>query len=306
MEHNFKMENKKKVTIVTHSSKFHTDDIFAVATLLLVLEKDHEIVVVRSRDRKIIDAADYVVDVGDEYNADRNRFDHHQEGRAGERKNGIPYASFGLVWKKYGEELSGSESVAEKIDKKLVQPTDASDNGIQIFETKIEGVSPYTLDTLRRAFVPTWKEGFKDIDSIFMELVGDAKTVLQREIKKAKDDSEAGSAVLRAYEKSDDKRLIVFDRYYPADDFLNRYSEPLFTIFPSTDEDTWLLTAVQDSKESQINRKDLPSAWAGKSGEELEKITGVPGSVFCHVNLFLAVAKTKEAALKLAEIALSV
>ena len=300
------MENKKKVTIVTHSSKFHTDDIFAVATLLLVLEKDHEIVVVRSRDRKIIDAADYVVDVGDEYNADRNRFDHHQEGRAGERKNGIPYASFGLVWKKYGEELSGSESVAEKIDKKLVQPTDASDNGIQIFETKIEGVSPYTLDTLRRAFVPTWKEGFKDIDSIFMELVGDAKTVLQREIKKAKDDSEAGSAVLRAYEKSDDKRLIVFDRYYPADDFLNRYSEPLFTIFPSTDEDTWLLTAVQDSKESQINRKDLPSAWAGKSGEELEKITGVPGSVFCHVNLFLAVAKTKEAALKLAEIALSV
>jgi len=48
----------------------------------------------------------------------------------------------------------------------------------------------------------------------------------------------------------------------------------------------------------------LPKSWAGKRDRELEKITGVAGAIFCHRNLFLAVAKTKEAILQLAELAL--
>ncbi len=55
---------KNKITIVTHSSKFHADDVFAVATLMLLLEKDHEITVVRSRDPDVAFHADYVVDTG--------------------------------------------------------------------------------------------------------------------------------------------------------------------------------------------------------------------------------------------------
>jgi uncharacterized UPF0160 family protein len=37
----------------------------------------------------------------------------------------------------------------------------------------------------------------------------------------------------------------------------------------------------------------------------LEKITGVAGAIFCHNARFMAVAKTKEAILKLSEIALN-
>jgi len=48
----------------------------------------------------------------------------------------------------------------------------------------------------------------------------------------------------------------------------------------------------------------LPESWAGKSGEELEKVARVPGAIFCHSGRFLVVAKTKEAILKLAAIAL--
>jgi len=36
----------------------------------------------------------------------------------------------------------------------------------------------------------------------------------------------------------------------------------------------------------------------------LAKVTGVPDATFCHNGRFLAVAKSKEGALKLAEIAL--
>lgn len=296
---------KPQVTIVTHNSKFHTDDIFAVATLLLVLEKEYSVTVIRSRDKEIINAADYVVDVGDEYHPERNRFDHHQEGRAGERENGIPYASFGLVWKKYGVTLCGNEYVSDQIDKKLIQPTDASDNGIKIFSSTIDGVHPYTLDSLRRAFVPSWKEGFKNIDDVFLELVTSAKKLIKREIIKNKDELEAKESVERAYVESSDKRLVIFDTYYPSEDFIVAFPEPLFIVFPSSVDGTWLLQTIQNDSESRINRKDLPETWAGKSDTDLENITGVPGSIFCHINRFLAVAKTKEAILALAHIALN-
>ena len=58
------MENKKKVTIVTHSSGFHTDDIFAVATLLLVLGDNADVEIIRSRDIEIAKSADFLVDYG--------------------------------------------------------------------------------------------------------------------------------------------------------------------------------------------------------------------------------------------------
>ena len=65
----------EKITIVTHSSSFHTDDVFAVATLLLVLGDGVDVSVVRSRDMDIIKKGDYVVDVGGIYDPKINRFD---------------------------------------------------------------------------------------------------------------------------------------------------------------------------------------------------------------------------------------
>ena len=80
--------------IITHSGSFQADDIFAVAILLLAVGESE---VVRTRDKDQIALADYVVDVGMIYDPAQNRFDHHQPGGAGERPNGIPHASSGLV-----------------------------------------------------------------------------------------------------------------------------------------------------------------------------------------------------------------
>ena len=97
-------------------------------------------------------------------------FDHHQPDGAGNRDNGIPYASFGLVWKKYGEKLCGSQEVADTIDERFVQPIDGPDNGVVIYEGRYEGVLPVTLQGLLYQFRPTWKEEeIKDRDEIFNE-----------------------------------------------------------------------------------------------------------------------------------------
>jgi len=115
-----------KTRIITHNGKFHTDEVFAVATLKLVLKDEVEII--RTRDEEIIKTGDYVVDVGFIYDEEKNLFDHHQVGGAGERANGVPYASFGLVWKKFCRKLSNDDEVADIFDKRIVQFIDATDN----------------------------------------------------------------------------------------------------------------------------------------------------------------------------------
>ncbi|MCX6701985.1 MAG: MYG1 family protein [Candidatus Zambryskibacteria bacterium] len=294
----------KKITIVTHNGHFHADEIFAVATLLLILGEKDDVAVVRTRDMEIIESGDYVVDVGGIYDESKNYFDHHQIGGSGIRSNTIPYASFGLVWKKYGEKLSGSSEVAQKIDQILIQWIDATDNGIQIIETKIPGIYPYDIGLFFNSFTPNWNDSESDTDDIFMQLVSLAKTILIKEISKRKNLLEVRSIVKEIYNNTGDKRLIVFDRFYPSQEILSEYPEPLFTVSPR-DYGDWEIKAVRSDKHSFKNRKDLPLSWASKTGEELEKVTGVSGSMFCHKGRFIATAKTKEAILKMAEIALN-
>jgi len=52
-------------------------------------------------------------------------------------------------------------------------------------------------------------------------------------------------------------------------------------------------------------RADLPEAWAGLTDAELEAASGVPGAKFCHNARFIAVAATREAALRMAELAVA-
>jgi len=292
----------EKITIVTHSSSFHTDDVFAVATLLLVLGDGVDVSVVRSRDMDIIKKGDYVVDVGGIYDPKINRFDHHQEGGAGVRPNSVPYAAFGLVWKTFGEKLVGSFAGADRIDKLIVQPIDAGDNGIQFLETKITDLHPLDIGLLTSIFYPTWKEE-DGVDGVFIKLVSYAKVIMSRAITSVRDELEAEQYVLDSYNKAEDKRLIETKDGYPWSEVLSKFPEPLFVIYENKDKN-WSIKNIRSDLFSFEPRKKLPESWAGKRNEELEKITGVTGSIFCHSARFLVVAKTKEAILKLAKIAL--
>ena len=119
-----------KEKLVVHDGNFHTDDVFAVAFLMLLRGAEY-FDVIRSRDEALIAEADWVVDVGGTYDHKTRRYDHHQNG-APVRDTGVPYSAFGLLWKHYGVEWCGSETVAKRIEEKLVVPIDANDNGITI------------------------------------------------------------------------------------------------------------------------------------------------------------------------------
>jgi uncharacterized UPF0160 family protein len=296
-----------KIKIVTHNAGFHTDDVFAVATLSLILEKEgKEFSITRSRDLAIAEEADYLVDFGGFDDPATNRFDHHQEGKAGERANGIPYASFGLVWKKFGETLCGTKAIADKVDRVLVQPIDALDNGVPIVKSLRSDVLPLDLGYMTHIFYPTWKEDPAIVDERFLQVVSYAKTAIMRMITWVGNQVEAEAIVLEKYNASSDKRLIVVENNnYPWNEVLSKFPEPLFAVYYNISGDTWSMKCIRDDVMSFDCRKFLPEAWAGKRDEELEKATGVPGAVFCHNDLFMCVAKTKEGILKLAELALA-
>lgn len=290
-------------TVATHNNGFHADDCFAVASLELVFGKLN---IVRTRDEELIKKADVVVDVGCIYNEETLRFDHHQEGGAGTRENGIPFASFGLVWKKFGQEICGQSDLAEIVDKRLVSPIDALDNGFGLSTPKYQDVSNYELSSVIGAMNPTFLE--KDIspDSIFPKAVEFAKEIIQREIASAKATLFGEKLFVDSFSKSEDKRCVVMDTEVGKSSWQSIvYKLPeslLFVVHPYGE--VWALRAIRKDLSSFENRKDLPSSWAGKRDGDFEEVSGVKGAMFCHNKRFLAVAVSKESALLLLKKAL--
>lgn len=298
------MTNQNKKFLITHDGSFHTDDVFACATLILYLEKINSgWKIIRTRDEEIIKNGDFVFDVGGVYCAKKNRFDHHQKEFKEKRENNILYSSFGLVWKKFSTEICGSKKVADIIDKKLVAPVDAFDNGIDLVENKFE-ISPYFIQHFFDSMRPTWREENVTDDEMFLKSMEIAKIILQREIIQARDAVLAEERMTLIYNNTKDKRIIVLDKAYFLGNPLGGFPEPLFVISPSRSiKNKWSAKAVRNDPKTFVNRKDFPKAWAGLRDKELQKISGVSDAVFCHRGLFLAVAKSKEGAIKLAQIA---
>jgi len=308
-----KSQKTSSQKLVTHNGSFHADDIFAAAALIFYIEKTNKDFsaqggpasgweIIRTRDEEIIKDGDYVFDVGGIHDPEQNRFDHHQPGGAGQHDNGIEYASFGLVWKKFGQEMCGSPEVAKILEDKLVSPIDAGDNAISLVEFNRE-VKPYFIQTAFNAFYPSWKNmTMENLYAGFMECVPIAKLILQKEIALAKDIIEAKSAIMRIYKNTEDKRIIVLDKKYPYEQITADLPEPLFVIYPRADG-LWGAKAEKRESKSFENKKDFPMAWAGLRDEEIQRVSGVSDAVFCHRALFLCVAKSKEGAIKLAKIA---
>jgi uncharacterized UPF0160 family protein len=259
--------------IVTHSGNFHTDDVFAVATLLFVYP-DAE--VIRSRDEQVISSADIVVDVGGVYDPSKLRFDHHQTGGALTRDNTIPYASFGLVWKEYGEQVSGSNEVMQEIERKLVLPIDAIDNAVSVAVPVFEGIREYAIGDFFSSYKTT-KDTEEDL----------YKTFIVEEI----------------YQKSTDKRVIdvsSFDFKFGAfGPVLLKHPEPIYVIHQHS-ADRFAVRALPIDINIFETKKPFPESWRSRKGSDFELASGVKGAHFAHKSGYLVVANSKEAALELA------
>ena len=286
------MNNK---TIATHNGNFHADDVFSIAALKSIFPSFK---LIRTRDLALIAEADIVLDVGGEYDADAGRFDHHQRGGAGERENGIPYSSFGLIWQKYGLEIcDGNEKIANAVDAGLVSTIDADDCG---YGERADGIS---LSRTISLFNPTWQEE-SDFDACFDEAVEFASRILTRFIASANAGVSAKSIVAKAIENAEDPRVIVLEKYTPWKKTVHALSEEaLYMVYPSQ-TGQWRIQTVPVVPGSFENKKSLPKPWAGLSDKALKEVTGIDDAMFCHNGLFIAGAESFESSMKMATMAL--
>ncbi|EAU55732.1 MYG1 family protein [Mariprofundus ferrooxydans] len=283
-------------TIATHNGNFHADDVFSVAAIGMILPS---FTLVRTRDSALIAKADIVIDVGLEYDPERGRFDHHQRGGAGERENGIPYSSFGLIWQKYGADIcQGDQDVANAVDAGLVSTIDAVDCG------HVEGVQQgISLSHTIGMFNPTWQED-SHVDACFDEAVEFASRVLTRFIAAARGGISAKAIVAKAIDDAADPRVIVLEKYVPWKRTVHALSEEaLYVVYPSQTGE-WRIQTVPVEPGSFEDRKSLPQAWAGLSGKELQELTGIDDAMFCHNGLFIAGAESFESTMNMASMAL--
>ena len=304
------LPSDRPVRIVTHSGSFHADELLAVATLQIYLDRlGLNYVVLRSRDLAVIKSADIVCDVGGILDPSSGRFDHHQRDGGGER-NGIPYSSFGLIWKHFGPLLCGSNALAwGTIEQRIAYPIDAGDNGLNSYNPILPGVQPLLFHHIVFAFHPTWKEKEAGVstDTQFAELLPLAKRFMERELTVARDEEEGALLVRELLAGLTDLRVVAIDRDLPWEVEIAKHPEPMFVVSPrysGETEMTWHAEAVRSDVNTFESRKKFPEAWCGLMGAELERVTGVQGAIFCHKKGFLTTAKTKDAAIALAESAL--
>ncbi len=290
-------------TVVTHSGKFHPDDVFAIATLQIVHGADN-IKVIRSRDEGDIKAADIVVDVGLEYDVAKQRFDHHQSDPSLVRANKIPYAAFGLIWREYGAKICGDSEIADRLERHLVLPIDAGDNAVRLYDLKEYGVTPFELFNVINSFRPNNRDRQELYDS-FMEAVDFARKLLLRLIKQTEAQIEADRYVESVYNSTEDKRMLIFDRSINRQ-AISRFPETLLIVYESSSEGAakWRAETVPNENDAFSNRVLFPSNWAEDTSDTLENVSGIKGLVFCHKGRFLCSGLTEESVLAAAKQAL--
>ncbi len=288
--------------IATHPGNFHADEVFAVATLRLALG---DLGVVRTRDAERQARSDIRVDVGGRSDPLTGDFDHHQKGGAGERHNGVRYASFGLVWREHGTALAGGDAAAAAIDERLVQGIDANDNGQTITEALIDAIVPMTVSGVIAARNAAWDEQLspEQEDARFAEAVEFASMVLRAELAGAAAFDRARQIVLDAIAAASDPRVVELPGNMPWRQIVvSEAPGAVFVVYPKSDG--WGMQAVPAQLGSFDNRLDLPEAWAGLSDADLQAVTGVDDAVFAHTAGFYASAASREGILALAALAL--
>ena len=294
----------KLIKIATHDGIFHADEVFALAVLKLSVELDGDsIEIVRTRDLDLISSCHMAVDVGGVYDQ-ISHFDHHQKDKPGFRENGIPYASFGLVWKHFGSKLSQNEEVISDIDSKLVMPIDAVDNGVNISSPVINGVREYGISLVFSAISKSL--GDDKTDLAFQKSLEFATLILIGEIKKGELKIEGEKEVTRLIIEQNEPEVLVLEQYSNWETAVSKFKNIKLVVYPGKEIDRWCIQTARDDVEVfGSDRVSFPKGWRGLSDAELALSCGVTDSVFCHSGGFFAVAKTKESAIKMAKIAIS-
>ena len=285
----------KLIKMVTHSGQFHADDVFSSALLSATFSLDNKkSEIIRVKNEKDIPAdADIVYDIV------YGEFDHHSGDDKIHENTDIPYASFGLLWDKYGENFikqiykanekkylsyydlkqvddSDFKKVFDRVLNTLVLQIDGNDNGIfndnyDISSVILEGNPEMDSDETKAFFSNCNIASVILINNIIYSL---NKVLSAREV-------ENSSEYL-----NEDKSILFLKKYGNYHEIAKNNVHLKLVVFESN-RGGWNVMAISDD---HIPRITIPAEYS-----KLDHVS------FVHKHGFLLVADTKEDAIKLAK-----
>ncbi|KAG8693673.1 hypothetical protein FRC08_008972 [Ceratobasidium sp. 394] len=321
--------------IGTHNGTFHCDEALAVF-MLRQTQEYADASVTRTRDQKILDTCDIVVDVGAVYDPEKLLFDHHQRGFTEVFGNGFntKLSSAGLIYKHYGKEI-----IARQLDLSPTDPTvhllwlkaygdfieaiDGIDNGVLQYPQDISPAYRSRTDLSSRVghLNPRWNQSIDSdgVDQLFhkaslltgTEFLGRLDYLANAWLP-ARDIVSRGIEIRTQVDPSG--RIILFEEFTPWKEHLFELEKsfeiledqkPFYVLYPDETGGNWRVQAVPVSQDSFESRKALPELWRGVRDAQLDEVTGIPGGIFVHASGFIGGNKTKDGALAMARKALT-
>ncbi|MDO6586896.1 MYG1 family protein [Salipiger sp. 1_MG-2023] len=300
----------KTTHLVTHSGGFHADELLSSVILTRLFP---EATLIRSRDPKWITAAPgrIIYDVGGQYDPAQGVFDHHQRPTPA-RPSGQPFSSFGLVWTSFGRDYLAAlgvpagdiDAVHASFDDSFVLPIDLMDNGAVDPSSAGPLLARMTLPVLLESLKPVFDDAAPDADDrAFAEALPIARAFVEASIARSAAKLRAAGIVADAIAAAGDGAVLELPMGMPFRSAIEEAGadQLLFVVHPRKVD--WALTGIRITENTFEQRADLPAAWAGLSDAALEAACGVPGAKFCHTGRFLAIASSREAALRMAALA---
>lgn len=281
-------------TLGIHSGSFHADEVTATALLMLYDLVDRK-GVLRTRDMKDLLRCEYVCDVGGIYDPSKKRFDHHQADYKG------PLSSAGMVLLYLKEEKILDAHLYDMYNRTLILGVDAHDNGVAKLELGTTSFSQVISN-----FLPIqYDVSDEEMNEAFFTAVDFVIGHLDRLRKRTFYTMECQSLVQKAMRETG--YALIFETSIPwIDNFFESGGDlhpAQFVIMPSGSH--WKLRGIPPTLHDRMKvRCPLPEEWAGLLEEDLKKVSGIPGAIFCHKGRFISIWETKEDALKALHIAL--
>jgi uncharacterized UPF0160 family protein len=317
-----KKNKPKPPRVGTHSGTPHLDEEAAVAILSLALGVNPS-EVVRSRSPSELSSCDILVDVGGAYDPDAGMFDHHQWKTKGNppdgpaRWNGVPFASAGLVWKKYGRDairnvLSRLEKgagekltedwivreVEDSVDFRLIAPIDAADVRYRMDVVVEDGAMKWVpggtpgsvpmkwgmtvlpaLGKLAHQVLPTWLEPNYHPDSSFVAGCLMVRGVIRREIIHVAAKKLGDRLLLQAMERTQGhhRALGILVLDKGFEWDTKAVHEGRWSYVVEPSGKKWAVKAITTPGTDWVSENPIPESWCGLHGESLDAELG--GSV---------------------------
>ena len=299
-----KITDKQQLVVAVHDGTFHADDILCAAMLRYIYGANVQ--VIRSRNQYVLGTAHFILDVGgkDEVKEHQVWFDHHSKEKE-TYDNGIMMAACGKLARFLLADID--QYYYNFLKENLLYMVEAEDNGQNAADFNLPN-NPFSFvhcfnlqDFEGYSIMSQQEKAFNDASMLATKVFD---RINSRYVQLCKD-MDVFEESLKSYDNNGYLFLNTHINMSLVLEYNEKHEKPIVLIsFYDKGKKDYKLQVVPVKDGSFDSYIKMPKAWRGLRDSELDKVTGLTGSVFVHPAGFLGGWKEEEQVKKAAQMTL--